>query len=265
MASRCKAVEGGSATVIQGFKPPTGPEKTVEPPAAPKVRPKPPTTVVVPSPPARNAEPTIASTGTGFFVSPLGHLITNAHVVSGCKRLVARRATSELFPLAVVAVDERNDLALLKSNITDNTAFFRRGPAPLGEGVIVYGFPLVGTLAVSGNLTTGSISAVAGLGDDASKYQVSAPVQQGNSGGAVLDESGLVVGVVQSKLNAVRATQLTGDIPQNINFAIKAGVVKNFLKTQGIRYVEKDQVPARKVSAIADDAIGYTVLIACYQ
>jgi len=154
---------------------------------------------------------------------------------------------------------------LLKSSVRSSHALFRKGPAPLGEAIIVYGFPLAGTLAVSGNLTTGSISGLAGLGNDPSKYQISAPVQPGNSGGAVLDESGLVVGVIQSKLDALRAQKVTGDLPQNVNFAIKASLVQNFLEAQGVRYNEKPQVASRKASAIADDAIRFTVLIACFQ
>jgi S1-C subfamily serine protease len=216
-------------------------------------------------PPIAKSEPTLSSTGTGFFVSSKGHVISNAHVVKGCERLVARRPNGEKFPLNLVAVDARNDLALLKSNVAGAFAAFRKGPAPLGEIVIVYGFPLAGTLAITGNLTTGSISGLAGLSNDPSQYQVSAPVQPGNSGGPVLDDSGLVVGVVQSKLDALRAQKVTGDIPQNINFAIKASVAQNFLDAEGVRYVERSQVPSRKASAVADEAIRFTVLIACFR
>lgn len=218
-----------------------------------------------PTPPQKNNYNTISSTGTGFFVSLRGHLMTNSHVVSGCKRLMARWTSGETFATKLVAVDTQNDLALLKSERVSTPAAFRKGSAPLGEVVTVFGFPLAGTLAVSGNLTTGSISALAGLGNNPSKYQVSAPVQPGNSGGAVLDESGLVIGVVQSKLDAMKSLETTGDIPQNINFAIKASVAQNFLQAHGVKYIEKPQTSPRKASAIADDAIRFTVLIACFK
>ena len=94
-----------------------------------------------------------------------------------------------------------------------------------GEQIVIYGFPLAGALASTGNLATGIVSALAGLGDDTSKLQISAPIQPGNSGGPVLDQSGHVIGVVVSKLNAIKAASITGDIPQNVNFAIKTGVV----------------------------------------
>lgn len=90
-------------------------------------------------------------------------------------------------------------------------------------------------------------------------------MQPGNSGGAVLDESGLVVGVVQSKLDAMRSLKITGDIPQNINFAIKSSVAQNFLEAQGVKYSERPQTAARKASSIADDAMQFTVLIACFE
>lgn len=245
---------------------PLQPSAIIETPSAsPPVQSKEPHTATAPVPTNKKSEPSISSTGTGFFVSSRGHLLTNAHVVEGCKSLGARRATGEVFSIDLVAIDTQNDLALLKSAVSGITSSFRRGPAPLGTTITVYGFPLAGTLAVSGNLTTGSISALAGLANDPSKYQVSAPVQPGNSGGAVLDESGLVVGVVQSKLDAVRSLKITGDIPQNINFAIKSSVAQNFLEAQGVKYIEKPQTGARKASAIAGDAMHFSVLIACFQ
>ena len=257
--ARCQSDQASGRAIAR----PTAPqvESTVPPPPAPSPTIYPPTTNRV----VKTPEPILASTGTGFFVSSAGHLITNAHVVLDCKRLIARRANGETFATELISIDERNDLALLRSTVGNVAASFRKDPAPLGEAIILYGFPLAGTLAVSGNLTTGSISGLAGLGNDPGKYQVSAPVQPGNSGGAVLDESGLVVGVVQSKLDALRAQKLTGDLPQNINFAIKGSLVQNFLEAQGIRYIEKPHAASRKASAIAADAIRFTVLIACYQ
>jgi serine protease Do len=84
-------------------------------------------------------------------------------------------------------------------------------------------------LATSGNFTLGNVTAVAGLGDDTRILQISAPVQPGNSGGPLLDYSGNVVGVIEGKLNAITVFTLTNDLAQNVNFAIKANVVTNFL------------------------------------
>ena len=81
-----------------------------------------------------------------------------------------------------------------------------------------------GLLATSANLTVGNVSALTGLGDDSRYLQISAPVQPGNSGGPLLDASGHVAGIVTGKLDAVLAARFFGDIPQNVNFALKADV-----------------------------------------
>jgi S1-C subfamily serine protease len=167
--------------------------------------------------------------------------------------------------VAVLATDRINDLALLQGTPTDLAATFRRGPVPLGEAVTVFGFPLVGALAATGNLTTGAVSALAGLANDPSRYQISAPIQPGNSGGAVLDESGLVIGVVVSKLDAASLQRAVGDIPQNINFAIKSSVAQNFLEANGVRITEKPPGPAKRVKDIAAEAVAFTVLLACFM
>ena len=130
----------------------------------------------------------------------------------------------------MIGTDSQKDLALLRIK--------RQFPSPLnfrsdqrlrlGESITVLGFPLQGLLASSLSLTTGSLSALAGLGDDADMFQFTAPVQPGNSGGPVLDQDGQVIGVVQSKLSTAAAAFL-GDIPQNVNFAIRGSVVRSFL------------------------------------
>ena len=107
-----------------------------------------------------------------------------------------------------------------------------------GDQVVVYGFPLVGALSEAGNLTTGTLSALSGLGNDSRYIQISAPVQPGNSGGPLVDDKGNVIGVVTSKLNAIRVAEATGDIPQNVNFAIKDVVAKSFLQAHDIPFAE---------------------------
>ncbi len=99
-----------------------------------------------------------------------------------------------------------------------------------GEDIVVYGFPLPGVLSSGGNVSTGNVTALTGLGDDSRFLQISAPVQPGNGGGPLLDRSGNVVGVVVSKLNALSVASATGDVPQNVNFAIKASVALAFLE-----------------------------------
>jgi S1-C subfamily serine protease len=135
-------------------------------------------------------------------------------------------------PARVLATDRERDLALVE--VPDDAgpvlAFRRDTNIRRGEGVVTYGFPLAGLLSSGPTLTTGEISALAGLSDNQRHYQISAPVQPGNSGGPLLDMAGNVVGVIVSKLNAQRVAQRTGDIPQNVNFAVKGSEALEFLR-----------------------------------
>ena len=79
-------------------------------------------------------------------------------------------------------------------------------------------------------MTTGNVSSLIGPGDDTRALQFTAPTQAGNSGGPLLDGDGAVVGVVSLKLNVIRVHEMTGDIPQNVNFAIKPALAREFLE-----------------------------------
>ncbi|HEY0879463.1 MAG TPA: serine protease [Zeimonas sp.] len=173
------------------------------------------------------------SSGSGFYVTNDGYLVTNQHVVDGCERLARGDGT----PLQLVAVDAKNDLALLKGPSVADAARLRVAPdAMQGEPVLTYGYPLQGVLSSSGQLGAGMVSALAGLRDHPGHLQIDVPVQPGNSGGPLLDRRGLVVGVVVAKLNALRVAQMTGDIPQNINFAVKLEPLKALLEANGVPY-----------------------------
>ena len=111
---------------------------------------------------------------------------------------------------------------------------------------------------------TGTLAALAGLRDNPRHYQISAPVQQGNSGGPLLDEHGQIIGVVVGKLNAARVAELTGDIPQNVNFAIKASTVTAFLESRGVatRFAREGS-PKITPAQAAEIARAFTVRVDC--
>ena len=135
----------------------------------------------------------------------------------------------------VAARGARNDLALIAVDSSlRSIASFRSNPIRSGEDVIALGFPLRGLLALDLNVSKGIVSATAGLLNDTSQLQISAGVQPGNSGGPLLDSDGSVVGVVVSKLDAIAVANAIGDIPQNINFAIKAELSEVFLRSQRV-------------------------------
>jgi serine protease Do len=138
----------------------------------------------------------------------------------------------------VLATDTANDLALLKGDLMPHRAVSLRVGVKIGEGIATFGYPLVGLLSTSGNFTVGNVSAITGLGDDTRYLQISAPVQPGNSGGPVLDQSGNVVGIVVSKLDAIKVAAAINDVAQNVNFVIKTTVLTNFLDASGVSYFD---------------------------
>lgn len=203
------------------------------------------------------------SSGSGFFVTVDGHLVTNHHVVDGCRR-IARGDGAEL---TLLATDRANDLALLKGPPVADAASLRSGPdARQGEDVLTYGFPLQGMLSSSGQLGAGMVTALAGLRDHPGHLQIDVPVQPGNSGGPLLDRRGQVVGVVVAKLNALRVAQMTGDIPQNINFAVKLAPVKALLDARGVHYRSGTAAAGSQTNLeIADAARGFTTPVFCQR
>ena len=200
------------------------------------------------------------STGTGFVVSAKGQILTNAHVVDGC----AAPVIAGKYPAKAVAVNDDVDLALLKvtGGRWDNIAKFSPAPARLNSDVTVVGYPLYGLLGGL-NVTRGSVSSLTGLEGRLGEFQMSAAVQPGNSGGPVVDAFGAVVGVVRSKLDAIKVAESIGDIPQNINFAIRGETAKLFLLGSGVEFQVEDQDQRLAPADLADLASGFTVLIEC--
>jgi S1-C subfamily serine protease len=208
------------------------------------------------------------SSGTGFVVAR-NRLLTNHHVAEGCAEMRARTAGGEDLRATVTATDRERDLALLTVQGEPGPVLkFRAGPeVRRGEGVVTYGFPLAGLLSSGPTLTTGEVSALAGLGDNPRQYQISAPVQPGNSGGPLLDMAGHIVGVVVSKLNAQRVAQRIGDIPQNVNFAVKGAEAIDFLRRNGVQpeMGEASAPPLRSAAEVGDVAHPSTVFLRCMR
>ena len=209
-----------------------------------------------------------ASSGTGFLVAD-GRLLTNNHVVDDCARVVARNAAGRRVPARVDATDAGRDLAVLTVPADFGPPLpFRSAPAiRRGELVVTYGFPLSGLLSSGPTLTTGDVSALAGLKDNPANLQISAPVQPGNSGGPLLDAQANVVGVVVSKLNAARVAQMAGgDIPQNVNFAVKGTEALAFLRAHGVQpRTERSDGADRRAFEVGEVANASTVFLQCYR
>jgi uncharacterized protein len=209
----------------------------------------------------------LTGSGTGFAVTRLGHVLTNAHVVNGCGEVRVRPPGDAAVAGEVTARDLQNDLAVIKlPKSFAQIASFRATPnLRQGENVIVYGFPLSDVLAAEGNLSTGTVSALAGLNNDSRQLQTSAPVQPGNSGGPLVDMSGNIVGVVVAKLDALAMMRLTGDVPQNVNFAIKSSVAESFLEANGVDYHTAASAQALQSADVADRVRRFTMKVECWR
>lgn len=198
------------------------------------------------------------STGSGFRVI-LNRIVTNHHVIDGCRRVHVNGVIAQL-----LNIDVRGDLALLGTSLPGQIVKLRSQRAAVGEPVAVAGYPLRGLLS-GFNMTTGIISSMSGIGGDTRLMQITAPVQPGNSGGPVLDSAGNLMGVVISKLDAIKAAKLTGDISQNVNFAIGANSLRSFLEANNVEYDSASSDKAIPSRSIADRAKGFTVLVECWK
>ncbi|WP_162003405.1 serine protease [Microvirga tunisiensis] len=238
------------------------PPKIVQEAANPPVQ-QPQVPVTTPKPETKNDEGGLTS-GSGFFVTNAGHIITNHHVIEKCSTVAVGSDQIEPTIARIIGSDPTNDLALLQANVIPGAIADLRSNARLGESVAVFGYPLSNVLSSSGNFTQGSVTALAGLRDDTRHLQIQAPVQSGNSGGPLLDASGNVIGVVVSMLSAKRMIEVANTLPQNINFAIKANVAANFLDSKGVQYATaSSNSNPLKPEDIAERAKKLGVMVVC--
>ncbi len=158
-------------------------------------------------------------------------MISNAQVVEAATQV--RLVTSAgLISAKVVKADAANDLALLKAEGRFAALPVAASRAvKLGGTVATVGFPNIGLQGFAPKLAKGEIASLSGAGDDARYFQISVPVQPGNSGGALVDERGNVVGVVSAKLSARAALAASGSLPENVNYAVKSSYLLSFLES----------------------------------
>jgi len=201
----------------------------------------------------------VASTGSGFFVTTNGHIITNYHVVEGCN-FVTAKIDGDVQKVQVLATDPINDLALLSSNVVKNkSVYFRMDPISLGETIWIAGYPFGDQISSTIKLTKGIISSLSGLANDYTKFQIDAAMQPGNSGGPIIADDGSLLGVAMYKLNEDAAKESFGTTPENINFAINKQIVEMFLLANGI---EVNRI-SESSSSIGQIAQSFTLFIGC--
>lgn len=199
-----------------------------------------------------------ASTGSGFYVSAEGHVLTNAHVADGCTTIHV-----DGLPARLLTQSADSDLALLLSEApAPAVAIFSEAPARLNSDVTALGYPLSHILGGM-NVTRGSVSAINGLSGDPATMQITAPVQPGNSGGPLIGADGSVVGVVVAKLDALTIADQLRDIPQNVNFAVRAEVAARFLAAQGVSPLRAAPHTPLRPEDLAQRAAAFTAFVEC--
>lgn len=167
--------------------------------------------------------------GTGFALEG-GYIVTNYHVVEDARSIYIlgiRGDFSRRYSTLIVATDRKNDLALLKISDPSFGGFgtipysVKTSVADVGEEVFVLGYPLISTMGDEIKLTTGVVSARTGFMGDVTLYQISAPIQPGNSGGPLFDAQGNLVGIVNAKHKSA----------ENVGYAIKTSYLKNLVES----------------------------------
>jgi len=169
------------------------------------------------------------SSGTGFFIDKKGYLVTNHHVVENGKTFeisVTKNGKTSEYNAEIVSVDKQNDLAILKINDTDFLPLstlsynFDTKTQDVGSSVFALGYPLTQLMGNEIKFTDGKISSKSGFQGDITTYQISVPIQSGNSGGPLFDEKGNLVGITSSGINKKL------DLAENANYAIKTSYLK---------------------------------------
>ena len=170
-----------------------------------------------------------AASGTGFFVSRSGHIITNHHVIEDCKAVKVSFKGDEV-KARVLAMDRFNDLAILKTNLTPSNVYsVSNEDVQLLEDVIIAGYPLGKKVSAAIKTSKGSVTSLAGYGDNYSEFQTDAALNQGNSGGPIIDQKGNVIGVAVSKL--------VEEGVESFNFGIKASILKTFARSNNLTFL----------------------------
>jgi hypothetical protein len=169
--------------------------------------------------------------GTGFFISRKGHVVTNYHVIEDSKQIfIQLNIDGQVKTYSAIPLinDKLNDLAILKIQEEFDLGFelpfnIDFSVRDVGTEVFTLGYPMIDVIGSEIKFTDGKISAKSGIEGDIRQYQITTPIQPGNSGGPLFDMNGNIVGIIQSTLNRENYNA------ENVNFAIKSTILKNLI------------------------------------
>jgi S1-C subfamily serine protease len=181
--------------------------------------------------PTVNDVPNINSgpaSGTGFAITSDGMVVTNSHVINGANNITVKGVRgnfSNSFNAKILTEDKNNDLAIIQISDPAFSSFgtipftISKKPTDVGSSVFALGYPLTAVMGDEIKLTNGIVSSKSGFKGDVTAYQISVPLQPGNSGGPLFDSNGNLIGVVNAKLS----------IGENVSYAVKASYLLNLI------------------------------------
>jgi len=182
----------------------------------------------------QNTSPKLIN-GTGFLFSDTDYVITNHHLIKNAGSIIAKFTNGESIQAMVVTKDSKNDIAILKLQSSPNMSaapikLGNSSEATMGQRIFTIGYPASNIMGEKPKYSEGVINAMTGIKDDPTFFQISVPMQPGNSGGPLFNDKGEVIGITTSTMSPL-AINAIGAIPQNVNYAIKSSFVKNILST----------------------------------
>jgi len=195
--------------------------------------------------------------GTGFFVSKSGHIISNHHVIEGCDATKLSFKGKEI-EADVLAVDKMNDLAILKTNLIPSKVYsVATEDAALLEDIIIAGYPLGKSVSAAIKTSKGSVTALAGYGDNYSEFQTDAALNHGNSGGPIMNQKGNVIGVAVSGYGKKVGVE-------SFNFGIKSSTLKTFASANGLTFLPPNNrdLSNKDLGKLITDG---TIYLECYM
>lgn len=207
------------------------------------------------------------SSGTGFFISRSGELLTNQHVVQNCREITVAGPVEET-PATLVASDAEHDLALLRAsaNLSDIARLASdKQPLAMGDTVVIVGYPGQSWKSLRVVTRQSRITNTTGPMGEEKWLGFSDALAEGNSGGPLLDSAGNVVGVVaaKGKLYQKSAESDKNELIDHFDIAISLPVIRRFLDGHGVRYEEADSGLMLSTSHVSDIAQRFVVNVRC--
>lgn len=208
----------------------------------------------------------LKSTGSAFFVSPDGQLLTNHHVIDQCNLMTVESPDGTRVRGRVVASSEQLDLALVAAEQQPN-AIARFSVVRVAPGVRadLFGYPTQGIAPEKPIFAAGAVSKEQGRFHDPNRFLIQVDVRAGNSGGPVLDQSGLVLGVVFAQVNTAKVREKTGRVLPDIAVAIRKEAVEAFLAAHGVKAEVVAQAPELDRDAVRQRSTDFVARIACWR